>query len=98
LSGRFNAVIGITGEHKAVVEVPPEVPKDLVRRKRSESSNATVREKTVALNLARGAALGTFSDEALYNEDAIWCDNKPLVMNERPCDHEENGTRAWRIN
>ncbi len=82
-----------TGEHKVAVEVP----KDLVRRKRSESSNATVREKAVALNLARNAALRTFSDEARYDENAIWCENKPSVMNERPCDHEENGTRAWRI-
>jgi hypothetical protein len=82
-----------TGEHKVAVEVP----KDLVRKKHSESPNATVREKTVALDLARGAALHTFSGEARYDEDAIWCDNKPLVMNERPCDHEENGTRAWRI-
>jgi hypothetical protein len=82
-----------TGEHKVAVEVP----KDLVRRKRSESLNATVREKAIALNLARGAAVQTFSDEAPYDEDAIWCDSRPSVMNERPCDHEENGTRAWRI-
>jgi hypothetical protein len=80
-------------EHKVAVEVP----KDLVRRKRSESLNATVREKAVALSLARGAALRTFSDQARYDEDAIWCDSRPSVMNERPCDHEENGARAWRI-
>jgi hypothetical protein len=82
-----------TSEHKVAVEVP----KDLVRRKRSEFLNATVREKTIALNLARGAAVRTFSDEARYDEDAIWCDSRPSVMNERPCNHEENGTRAWRI-
>jgi hypothetical protein len=82
-----------TSEHTVAVEVP----KDLVRRKRSESLNATVRETAVALNLARDAALKTFSDEARYDEDAIWCDSRPSVMNERPCDHEENGTRAWRI-
>ena len=82
-----------TSEHKVAVEVP----KDLVRRKRSEFLNATVREKTIALNLARGAAVRTFSDEARSGEDAIWCDSRPSVMNERPCDHEENGTRVWRI-
>ena len=36
---------------------------------RPEWSNATVREKAVALSLARGAALRTFSGEARCDED-----------------------------
>jgi hypothetical protein len=83
-------------------EVVVEVPKDVVQRK-SESIKECLRE-VVALGLARSAALGTFSNEAeravdLYDEDPpIWYyDRRPPVMNERPCDHEENGTRAWRI-
>jgi hypothetical protein len=49
------------------------------------------------------AALGTFPTEAervvdLYDEDPpIWCHDRPPVMNERPCDHEEDGIRAWKI-
>jgi hypothetical protein len=85
-------------QHGAVVEVP----RDLVQHKRSEIMNENPREKAIALNLARRAALGTFPTVeervvGLYHEDVIWCEEKPPVMNERPCDNEENGTRAWRI-
>ena len=87
----------VTYQHEAVVEVP----KDLVQRK-SESINEGLRE-VIALDLARRAALGTFPSVAewvigLYDEDPpTWHKDRPHVMNERPCDHEENGTRAWRI-
>jgi hypothetical protein len=85
-------------QHGAVVEVP----KDLVQRKQSEIINENPREKAIALDLARRAALGTFPTVeervvGLYHEAAIWYEDRPPVMNERPCDHEENGTRAWRI-
>jgi hypothetical protein len=89
----------ITQQHEAVVEVP----KVLVQGKQSEFRNANPREKEIALNLARKAALGTFPTLAervigLYDEDSpTWYENRPHIMNERPCDHEENGTRAWRI-
>ena len=88
-----------TKRHGAVVEVP----KDLVQRKRSENINENPSEKAIALDLARKAALGTFPTEAervvdLYEEDPpIWYPDRPPVMNERPCDHEQNGTRAWRV-
>ena len=78
-----------------------EVPKGLVQR-RSESINESFRE-VIALDLAKSAALGTFPTEAervadLYDEDPpIWCRDRPPVMDERPCDHEENGAKAWRI-
>ena len=85
-------------QHGTVVEVP----KDLVHRKQSEIINENPREKAIALDLARRAALGTFPTVeervvGLYHEDAIWYEDRPPVVNERPCDHEENGTRAWRI-
>ena len=82
-------------------EVVVEVPKDLVQRK-SESVNESLKE-VVALSLAKSAALGTFPTEAeraieLYDEDPpTWYHERLPVMNERPCDHEENGTRAWKI-
>jgi|ERR1700676_2804485 hypothetical protein len=96
---KFTPKIGhtFTDEREVVVEVP----KDLVQRK-SKSINECLRE-VVALGLARSAALGTFSNEAeravdMYDEDPpIWYPDRPQVMNERACDHEENGTRAWRI-
>ena len=86
-------------QHEAVVEVP----KDLVQRKQSEDTNANSREKVIVLELARRAALGTFPSIperviGLYDEDPpIWCADRPHVMNERRCDNEENGTRAWRV-
>jgi hypothetical protein len=96
---KFKPKIGhtVTDEREVVVEVP----KDLVQRK-SELINESLRE-VIALDLARSAALGAFPTEAervlaLYDEDPpTWHNDRPPVMNERPCDHEENGTRAWRI-
>ena len=86
-----------TDERKVVVEVP----KGLVKRK-SKSINEGL-EEVLALDLAKSAALGAFPADAertldLYDEaPPIWYLDRPPVMNERPCDHEENGTRAWRI-
>jgi hypothetical protein len=96
---KFTPKIGhtFTDEQEVVVEVP----KDLVQRK-SESISESLKE-VLALSLAKSAALGTFPTEAqrvvdLYDEDPpIWYHDRLPVMNERPCDHEENGTRAWRI-
>jgi len=75
-----------------------EVPKNLVRRK-SESMDESLTE-LIALGLAKSAALGTFPTESeraldLYDEaPPIWY---PDPTKSRACDHEENGTRAWRI-
>ena len=86
-------------QHEAVVEVP----KDLVQRRQSEVTSENSREKVIVLELARRAALGTFLTVTervigLYDEDPpIWCSDRPHVMNERRCDNEENGTRAWRV-
>ena len=99
LQFKFIPKIGhsFTDEREVVVEVP----KDLVQRK-SESINEGLRE-VVALDLARRAALGTFPNESerafdLYEEaPPIWYPDRLQVMNERACDHKENGTRAWRI-
>jgi hypothetical protein len=99
LQFKFIPKIGhtFTDEREVVVEVP----KDLAQRK-SESINEGLRE-VVALDLARRVALGTFPNDSeraldLYEEaPPIWYTDRPQVMNERPCDHEENGTRAWRI-
>jgi hypothetical protein len=90
--------VPVTKQHEAVVEVP----KDLVQRKQSENTSENAREKVIVLELAKRAALGTFPTVTervigLYDEDPpIWYEERPHVMEERRCDHEENGTRAWR--
>ena len=80
-------------------EVVVEVPKDLLHGKQSELVDGSA----TALDLARRAALGTFQTLAervvgLYDEESpIWFEERRQVMNDRPCDYEENGTRAWKI-
>ena len=69
-----------------------------VQRTQSENTSENSREKAIVLELARRAALGTLRVIGLYDEDPpIWCADRPHVMNERRCDNEENGTRAWRV-
>ena len=86
-----------TAEREVVVEVP----KGLVNRK-SRLINEDLKEE-LALDLAKSAALGAFPPDAeraldLYHEaPPIWRPDRPPVMDERPCDHEENGAKAWRI-
>ena len=82
-------------------EVAVEVPKGLVKGKSKLINEGQM--ELIALGLAKSAALSTFPTESeraldLYDEDpANWYPDRPQIMNERPCDHEENGTRAWRI-
>jgi hypothetical protein len=84
-------------------EVFVEVSKRLVQYRQLELVNENLGEKAIALDLARRAALDTFPTVAerilgLYDESApIWHEHRHHVMNDRPCDNEENSTRAWRI-
>jgi hypothetical protein len=86
-------------------EVVVEVSKRIVQLRWAELvlANENPEEKAIALDLARRTALGTFPSVAermlgLYDEHApIWCEDQPQVIIERPCDNEENGTRAWMI-
>ena len=86
--------------HEIVVEVPRGLmrPSDLVGQDFSE--------KAIALDLARDVALKTASPfpaigkraATLYDEDPpIWYEYRHRVMNQRPCNHEERGIRAWKI-
>ncbi len=83
-------------------EVVVEVSKTLVQHRQSELCE-NPGEKAIALDIARRAALGTFPTVAerilgLYDEEApSWHEHRHHVMNERPCDNEENSTRAWSI-
>ena len=92
------STVPLTRQHTAIVEVLI----DVVHRKQSELVNQNLREKTIALDLARQAALSTFAigGEQVswpYDEDALWYEERPSVMDERPCDHEENGVQVWKI-
>jgi hypothetical protein len=92
------STVPLTRQHTAVVEVL----NDVVNRKRSELVNQNLREKIIALDLARQAALSTFANGGEqvswpYDEDALWYEQRPSVMDERPCDHEENGVKVWKI-
>jgi hypothetical protein len=84
-------------------EVVVEVPKDLVLCEHSESLSGTTEEQRLALEIARITALGTFPKTGKrlaesYDEGVtIWREERHPVMNERPCDHEDNGIRAWMI-
>jgi hypothetical protein len=96
---KFTPKIGHTFTDEREVFV--KVPKDLVQRK-SQSVSESLKE-VIALDLAKSAAIATFRTEAervvnLYDEDPpIWHSNQPPIMNERPCDHKENGIRTWRV-
>jgi hypothetical protein len=84
-------------------EVVVEVPKDLVLCEHSESLTGTTEEKIFALRIARITALGTFPKTGYRMAERydvgvpLWREERHPVMNERPCDHEDNGIRAWRI-
>ena len=83
-------------------KVLAEVYKDLVQRNRSELIKESPRGKAIALDLARRAALATFSTGAEqvalpFDEDAMWHEDRHHVVSERPCDYEEYGIRVWRI-
>ncbi len=85
-------------QHAAVVEVP----KNIVLRRRSEFIGRNLSEKAIALNLARQAALATLStsvEPVIWpcDEDALWYEDRPNVMDEKTYDHEENGVKVWKI-
>ena len=96
-------IVILTGAILCQREVIVEVSKRLVRLRQLEGAGENLGETAVALDLARRTALGTFPTVAeqilgLYDEDTpTWYEDRPHVMNDRTRDHEENGTRAWRI-
>ena len=85
-------------------EIVVEVPRGLMRQ--SDLVGQDFTEKAIALDLARDVALKTASPfpaigkraAGLYDEDPpIWYEHRHRVMNQRPCNHEERGIRAWKI-
>ena len=87
-------------------EIVVEVPRGLMRQ--SDLVGQDFSEKAIALDLARDVALKTETASpfpaigkcaaGLYDEDPpIWYEDRHRVMNQRPCNHEERGIRAWKI-
>ena len=91
---------------KFTQEIVVEVPRGLLNQRQSDLVGQGFTEKAIALDLARDVALKTASPfpaigeraAGLYDEDPpIWYEYPHRVMNQRPCDHEERGIRAWKI-
>jgi hypothetical protein len=87
-------------------EIVVEIPRGLLNQRQSDLVGQGFTEKAIALDLARDVALKTASPfpaigkraAGLYDEDPpIWYEYRHRVMNQRPCDHEERGIRAWKI-
>ena len=90
--------VALARHYTAVVEILS----DLVRRKQTDSANQNLREKAIALDLARQAALSTFAicGEQVsppYDEDVLWYEERPHVIDERPCDHDQGGVKVWKM-
>ena len=91
---------------KFTQEIVVEVPRGLLNQRQSDLVGQGFTEKAIALDLARDVALKTASPfpaigeraAGLYDEDPpIWYEHRHRVMNQRPCDREERGIRAWKI-
>ena len=87
-------------------EIVVEVPRGLLKQRQSVLVGQDFTEKAMALYLARDVALKTATPfpaigeraAGLYDEARpIWYEDRHRVMNQRPCDHEERGIRAWKI-
>ncbi|MGA8656019.1 MAG: hypothetical protein WB586_07690 [Chthoniobacterales bacterium] len=87
-------------------EIIVEVPRGLLHRRQSDLVGQDFTEKAMALDLARDVALKTATlfpaigerAAGLYDEDPpMWYEYRHHVMNQRPCDHQERGIRAWKI-
>ena len=87
-------------------EIVVEVPRWLLHQRQSDLVGRHSTEKAIALDIARDVALKTESPfpaigeraAGLFDEDPpIWYEYRHRVMNQRPCDHEEHGIRAWKI-
>jgi hypothetical protein len=87
-------------------EIVVEVPRGLFNQRKSDLVGQDFTEKAIALDLGRDVALKTATPfpaigkraAGLYDEDPpIWYEYRHCVMNQRLCNHEERGIRAWKI-
>ncbi len=82
-------------------QVVIEVPRRLIEDWKRENPDLNVAETTIAADIARVVALDAMSSLPTTVEYEIdvpkFIDERHLVMNERPCDHHDNGIRAWVV-
>ena len=87
-------------------EIVVEVPRGLLHQRQSDLIGQGFTDKAIALDIARDVVLKTVThfptigqrEAGLYDEDRpIWYEYRHRVMNQRACDHEERGIRAWKI-
>ena len=82
-------------------QVVIEVPRRLIEDWKRENPDLNVAETTIAADIARVVALDAMSSLPTTGEYEIdvpkFIDQRHLVMNERPCDHHDNGIRAWVV-
>jgi hypothetical protein len=82
-------------------EVVLEVPRKLIEDWKGENPDQHPTDESIAAEIARVVANFTaFAKvdlKAYEFELPQWLPQRALVMNTRPCDHHDNGIRAWLL-
>jgi hypothetical protein len=82
-------------------EVVLEVPRKLIEDWKEENPDQGMTDESIAAEIARVVAIYTaFAEVDLQEyefEQPRWLQQRALVMNTRPCDHHDNGIRAWLL-
>jgi hypothetical protein len=82
-------------------EVVLEVPRKLIEDWKRENPGQHTTDQSIAAEIARVVAIYTaFAEVDLHGYDfelPQWLQQRALVMNTRPCDHHDNGIRAWLL-
>jgi hypothetical protein len=82
-------------------EVVLEVPRKLIEDWKRENPGQKYIDQAIAADIARvvvADAISSFPDLPAYELDVpTWLEERHPVMNARPCDHHDNGIRAWVI-
>lgn len=82
-------------------EVILEVPRKLIQDWKRENPESELSDQAIAADIARvvvSDATATFPDLPVYDVDVpTWLKERHPIMNERACDHHDNGIRAWVV-
>jgi hypothetical protein len=82
-------------------EVVLEVPRKLIEDWKRENPEQKLTDQAIAADIARvvvADAMSSFPGLPVYKLDVpTWLEERHPVMNERACDHHDNGIRAWVI-
>ena len=82
-------------------EVVLEVPRKLIEDWKRENPAKMCTDQAIAADIARvvvAEAISSLPTLPAYEFDVpTWLEERHPVMNARPCDHHDNGIRAWVI-